>query len=60
MNHQKKEILDLDKEIILERISSSNKSQNGHFHHNNGNAILKGTLNEQSLSLEKTIQNLIN
>ena len=58
MNHQKKRnFRHRQRNNFRRRISSSNKSQNGHFHHNNGNANFKrnGSMSNP-LSLEKTIQ----
>ena len=58
MNHQKKRnFRPRQRNNFRRRISSSNKSQNGHFHHNNGNANFKrnGSMSNP-LSLEKTIQ----
>ena len=58
MNHQRKRnFRPRQRNNFRRRISSSNKSQNGHFHHNNGNANFKrnGSMSNP-LSLEKTIQ----
>ena len=58
MNHQRKRnFRPRQRNNFIRRISSSNKSQNGHFHHNNGNANFKrnGSMSNP-LSLEKTIQ----
>ena len=58
MNHQRKRnFRPRQRNNFRRRISSSNKGQNGHFHHNNGNANFKrnGSMSNP-LSLEKTIQ----
>ena len=58
MNHQRKRnFRPRQRNNFRRRISSSNKSQNGQFHHNNGNANFKrnGSMSNP-LSLEKTIQ----
>ena len=58
MNHQRKRnFRPRTRNNFRRRISSSNKSQNGHFHQNNGNANFKrnGAMSNP-LSLEKTIQ----
>ena len=58
MNHQRKRnFRPRQRNNFRRRISSSNKSQNGQFHHNNGNTNFKrnGSMSNP-LSLEKTIQ----
>ena len=58
MNHQRKRnCRPRQKNNYRRRIKSSNKNQNGHFHHNNGNSNFRrnGSMSNP-LSLEKTIQ----
>tara|TARA_A100001011_G_C14017203_1_gene717899 strand:+ start:163 stop:534 length:372 start_codon:yes stop_codon:yes gene_type:complete len=58
MNHQRKRnFRPRPKNNFRRRINSSNKNQNGHFHHNNGNSNFRrnGSMSNP-LSLEKTIQ----